>query len=84
MVIGELLDYAKALREDDRKILEELLKLPLKKVGAISYACSLDVWAFLILSIMIEQEKRIRHYESMAHGRIQERELDNLVGEDRR
>jgi len=60
IIISELRAYARALREEDRIIYEELLKLPLKKIGAISYASSIDVWAFLLLSIILEQEKKIK------------------------
>ncbi len=60
IIINELRTYAKALREEDRVIYEELLKLPLKKVGAISYTSSIDVWAFILLSIILEQEKKFK------------------------
>jgi hypothetical protein len=60
IIINELRAYGKALREEDRKIYEDLLKLPLKRVGAISYTSSIDVWAFFFLSIILEQEKRMR------------------------
>jgi hypothetical protein len=73
LVISELMSYAKALREEDRKIFFELLKYPLKRVSAISYASSMHVWAFLIISMIIELKKN----ESMAHGRLPEGELNN-------
>jgi hypothetical protein len=81
IVIHELEAYGKALREEDRKIYVELLKLPLKKIGAISYASSIHVWAFLLLSILVEQEKK---YERMAHGCVPERELSCTVDKDTR
>jgi hypothetical protein len=57
-ILNELKEYGNALREEDRVIYEELLKSSLKRVGAISYASSIHVWAFILLSIIIEQEKR--------------------------
>ena len=79
LVIRELEAYAKALREEDRKIYLALLKHPLKKIGAISYASSIHVWAFLLLSILVEQEKK---YERMVNGCVQERELSSAVDKD--
>jgi hypothetical protein len=59
-LLGELQDLAKALREEDRVILNDLLHDPLKHIGSITYASSMHVWAFLLLSIWIEHEKRHR------------------------
>ncbi len=86
VIIAELKAYGKSLREEDREIYERLLKLPLKRVGSISYASSIHVWAFLLLSAMLEQEKRIMRMEAeierLAHGRISEGELDHSMVED--
>jgi hypothetical protein len=71
MILAELKDFGKALREEDREVYYNMLKKPLKKIGAISYASSMHVWAFILLSILLEQEKK---YESMVDGRLQERE----------
>ncbi len=60
MILSELHSYGKALREDDRKVYDDMLKRSLKKIGPISYASSIDVWAFILLSIILEQEKEIR------------------------
>jgi hypothetical protein len=60
IIMGELKDYGKALRSEDREILEELLKKVYAHYGAISFANSMHAWAFLILSIMIEKEKEVR------------------------
>jgi len=70
IILSELKDYGKALREDERIIFERMLKKALKKVGAISYTSSINVWAFILLSILLEHEKN----ESLAYGRIPERE----------
>ena len=59
IILSELTDYGKALREEDRIIYNKMLKKSLKKVGAISYTSSSNVWAFILLSILLEQEKRI-------------------------
>lgn len=59
MVLSELAGFSKALRKDERLVLEKLLKEPLKHIGSISNASSVDVWALILLSILIEQEKRL-------------------------
>lgn len=63
IVLSELNDYSRALRKEERMILERLLNEPLKHVGAISNASSIDVWAMILLSILIEQEKRLHTLE---------------------
>ena len=63
IVLSELKDVALALRKEERMILEELLKEPLKHVGALSNASSIDVWAMVLLAILIEQEKSLRRLE---------------------
>ncbi|MCB9362808.1 hypothetical protein H6504_05205 [Candidatus Woesearchaeota archaeon] len=60
-IIQELKDYAKALREEDRVILEDLLQQAYKHMGAISYACSMHTWALLLLTIMMEEKKHGIH-----------------------
>jgi hypothetical protein len=72
IIINELRAYGKALREEDRIVYENMLRAPLKKIGAISYASSINVWAFILLSILLEQEKRY-----VADGRVSEREQDS-------
>jgi len=63
ILLGELKSYGKALREDDRLIYEGLLKKPLKHYGTISYTNSVHAWAFLLLTILLEQEKKIKSLE---------------------
>jgi hypothetical protein len=82
IILGELEAYGKALREEDRVVYNELLKSSLKKVGAISYTSSVNAWAFILISIILEQEKRIRQYESMVNGCVSEGEQDNPVDQD--
>lgn len=65
-LLSELKDYARALRPEERVLLERLLREPLKHVGAIANASSFHTWAFLLLSIMIEQERRIAELECAA------------------
>jgi hypothetical protein len=77
IVLRELKDFGKALREKDRMILTRLLKEPFKHLGSISYANSLDVWAFLLLSILIEQEKKIETLNRC----LSERQQDSVVAE---
>jgi len=76
IIISELGHFAKAIREEDRKIYENMLKIPLKKIGAISYTSSINVWAFILLSILLEQEKK---YERLVNGCLQEGEQDNIM-----
>ena len=59
IILAELKSFSKALRHDDRVIYENMLKKSLKRVGAISYTSSVNVWAFILLSIILEQEKKI-------------------------
>ena len=70
-MISEMKSYGKALSEEDQIVLASLLKKPLKKVGAISYASSIHIWAFYLLSIIIEQEKKIQNLENVVNGRVQ-------------
>jgi len=63
VLLGELKSFGKALRKEDRDVFESLLKIPLKHFGAISYADSFHAWAFLLLTIALEQEKRLRQME---------------------
>ena len=83
ILLDELSSYGKALRQEDREIFVRLLKVPLQHVGSISYVSSLHEWAFLLLSIMLEQEKRLRKLEEtygrVVNGCVQERQLDNTV-----
>ena len=61
-LIGELRAYAKSLRAEDLPYYEELLAEPLKHLGSITYTSSLHAWAFLILSILVEERKRERKH----------------------
>lgn len=60
MILDELSGFARALRGEDRAIFEEMLKKPLKHFGSISYASSYHAWAFLLLAILLEQEKKLK------------------------
>ncbi len=86
IVMDELKAYGKALRASDRDVYAEVLKEPLKHIGSVSYASSMHVWAFLLLSTIVEQEKKIRmledQYESMAYRLLQEREERRALAQD--
>ena len=69
IIMRELNDFGKSLRQDDKIVYERMLKRSLGHIGSISYADSFHVWAFILLSIMLEQEKE---HESMADRRLQE------------
>lgn len=81
MLLRELQAYGKALRVEDRVLLDELLHQPLKHYGSISYASSLHSWAFFLLSINLEQQRQIkkleRQYARLAHRRVSEQEQDS-------
>ncbi len=64
----ELADYSRALRPEEQEILGRLLDSSKKHVGSITYASSLHTWAFMLLSIIIEQEKRIEELEDKMVG----------------
>lgn len=57
-LVSELNDYAKALSPKDRELFQELLKDSYQHISKISYASSMHLWAFFLLSIMLEQEKK--------------------------
>ncbi len=63
IVLSELQGFAGALRQEDRRLLERLLQEPLKHVGAVSNAGSINIWAMILLSILIEQERRLTALE---------------------
>lgn len=70
MVLNDLKQFSGALRKQDRLVLERILTEPLKHAGAIGNASSIDVWAIILLSILVEQEKRLAtleaRYEALA------------------
>ena len=82
-VIAELESFTRALRPDERLIFSKVLSLSLKHVGAISYTSSLHVWAFVLLSIVVEQQKRIEGLEHVVNGRIQAWQQDSAVDQDK-
>jgi hypothetical protein len=77
-LLAELKEYGKALDKEDRIIYDKLLKLSLKHIGSISFASSVHVWAMVLLSTVLEQEKKFKKleskYESLANRFIPERE----------
>lgn len=69
ILLKELHHYGKALREDERTVYNQLLKDPLKHLGSISYTSSMHVGTFLLLSIILEQERKIQRLENeWKHG----------------
>ena len=67
-IVETLRSYGKSLRNDDRAIYEELLTAAYPHFGNISYANSAETWATVLLSIMLEMEKRNRNAH---HRRLQ-------------
>lgn len=86
ILLSEIASYGRSLRQKDRVLYEGLLKQPLKHIGSISFASSIHLWAFLLLSIMLEQEKRIKEledgYESLVNGCIPEGEFHSSLVEN--
>jgi len=70
IILKELEQFAKALRVQDRHVYLSLLKQPLKHMGSITFTSSQHIWAFLLLSIILEQQKTI---ESMKDERLDNR-----------
>jgi hypothetical protein len=62
-MLAELKAYGKSLRPEQRVIYNRLLNIPLQHIGSITYASSVHAWAFLLLSILLEQEKKISTLE---------------------
>lgn len=70
-ILSDLERFGRSLGKDERLIYSRLLKRPLKHLGSISYASPYHTWAFLLLTMMLEQEKRLEEVERLAFGRIQ-------------
>jgi len=58
-IIAELSEYGKALSEEDKVIFNKLMKKIYKHVGAISYTSSYHAWSFMLISLILEQEKEL-------------------------
>ena len=56
---SELESYGEVLTKKERKELQKILKKPYKYVGSITNASSLHAWAFLTISICLEQQKEL-------------------------
>lgn len=81
VILQELRSYARALAQEDRLVYEDMLKLPFRHMGAISYASSMHVWAFLLLSIILEQEKMlISSQDAMASLERRVVSLESIIG----
>lgn len=81
-MVAELERYARSLRKEERELASDLLRAPFSHVGSISSANSLHAWSFLLFSIMLEQEKRLRLLEShagLAYRRIPNEQQHRLV-----
>lgn len=59
-IIKELQKYEHVLDEEEQETFQNLLKEPYNYMGSISHANSLNAWAFLTVSICLEQEKEIQ------------------------
>jgi len=57
--LRELKAYGDALPTKDKLLYHKMLKQPLKHFGSITHASSKDTLSFMLLSIMLEQQKEI-------------------------
>jgi hypothetical protein len=80
-MINELRAYTDVLRDDEQALFERLMKHPLQHVGAMTNASSMHVWAFMLISIIIEQEKRIEELEDVVDRRVSEQQLTRVLDE---
>ena len=76
LLLKELSQFAKVLRKEDRETYLNLIKEPLKHLGSISYVSSQQTWAFLLLAILLEQQKK---YERLAIRCIPEQQQDCVM-----
>ncbi|MBD3318341.1 hypothetical protein GF342_00345 [Candidatus Woesearchaeota archaeon] len=81
-IITELLRYKKALRSEQQALFDELLKRSMNHLGTISYANSMHTWALLLLSILLEQEQRIKKLEHVVNRYLSKKEQDRRVAEN--
>ncbi|MFH1401217.1 MAG: hypothetical protein ABIH41_06905 [Nanoarchaeota archaeon] len=63
IILDELRSYGASLRATDRAVYDAMLKQAYTHYGSISYTSSFHVWAMILLSVLLEQEKRIRAIE---------------------
>jgi len=63
-LVRELMAYSKSLRLKEREMFEDIIKQSFRHIGSISYASSMHLWAFFLVSIILEQEKKIRRLEA--------------------
>lgn len=59
-IISELREYGRSLRKEDQEAFEGLIRKVKLHFSNISFACSYNAWALVLLSILLEHEKRIR------------------------
>lgn len=78
---SELRAYGRSLPEGERIVFEQLLKAPFRRVGCISAASSIHLWAFLLLSVMVEQERRLRAVE-VACGCVEAQRKNSALAEN--
>ena len=63
-MIQELKAYGSSLERLDSERFEKRLKRPLKHVGSITHASSLQTWVLMLVSMLLEQERKIEAMES--------------------
>jgi hypothetical protein len=73
LLLEELRQYGKSLYKEDQNAFNSIMQYSLKRIGSISYTSSFHVWAFILISIMIEQEKKIQELQhaNLSHRCLQ-------------
>ena len=56
-ILGELNDYGRSLRDEDREAFLSLLSKAKKHIASVSFSCSYNTWALVLFSMMLEMEK---------------------------
>jgi hypothetical protein len=64
IILEELKAFGDGMRKEDRMLLEKILNEPLKHVGAMSNASSINIWALILLSVLLEHQRRLKALEA--------------------
>ena len=87
-VSNELKRYAKSLRSEEQPIFNDLIKKPFLHIGSITYTSSAQTWAFMLLSTLLEQEKKIieleTKYNVMVNGRVSQRQRPTSLAKNKK
>lgn len=77
------MNYGKALTKKDRIVFEEIITRIYPHMSKISYANSMHAWALILITIILEQEKKIQALNNVVNRRIPEGELNCIMAQER-